>query len=285
MSMFEFVLNGVSPAYFGENMIGKNSFGTACTSGSLYFEENGEVKHLLFDIGFGVWKNLARRENLPSNGQINYKAAKLAGIFISHWHIDHFGELVVFLESYRRTHGSEVCIPIYLSEKSFNQFEAIYPWILKPKHGFDQVEIHIVKDNQIVEISSEVNILAISADSHCWGGLNYLVAAGRKQIFVGWDMLEPPQESVDWGQVDLAFLEGNTFEDQLKTGHTSIRTMVNWANEVGLKNVSIVHYSGWEDGVVLFGKQRRQALQNLVKGNAYLKVKFGRVGDRFSWQS
>jgi ribonuclease BN (tRNA processing enzyme) len=293
MNWMLFRLNGVSHAYWQEYRIltpnlKEREEDYACTSGSLFWEENGLVNHLLCDIGFGVWQSLVDFQIFTSFAfpKSTMPSAKLAGILITHPHIDHIGELIVFVESWNRLGGYDEPVQLYITQPTFNQIQTAYPWILGQKNGKDQVNVNTIFPSVQFSVG-EVKITPIDASSHCWGGVNFLIDVADCRIFLGWDIKEPPEpEGVDWSRINLAFLDGNTIEDH-PTGHCSVRKILNWAEEVGLKKVNLVHYSGWEDGKVLSRDERWKALRRLnpaINTASGLNVTFGFRGQLYEWQ-
>jgi len=54
--------------------------------------------------------------------------------------------------------------------------------------------------------------------------------------------------------------------------------MLDWSSQVGLRKVSFVHYSGWEDGIVLSHTERENMLKNLNLG---FEATFGLYGQEY----
>jgi len=210
-----FRLNGVSNAYLQEYRILTNDRAEsrnpcACTSGSLFWAKGGVNNHLLCDIGFGVWESL-----------VNFQLAKrqitqLSGILLTHAHLDHIGELAVFVESWQRLNNYQKPVQVYATESTFNQIQDAYPWLFSPKKNAKQVKENIVANGSKFSIG-EVQITPIDASSHCKGGVNFLLEFSGCNIFLGWDINRVP-EGIDWCKVDLAFLDGNSIHSH-PTGH------------------------------------------------------------------
>lgn len=289
MDWMLFRLNGVSHAYWQEYRLLTSSEKEkledyACTSGSLFWEENGAISHLLCDIGFGVWQSLVDFQLFGKDvfSKSTISSARLAGILITHSHLDHIGELVIFIESWNRLHGFLEPVQLYITQSTFDRIQIAYPWILGKKRDKDQLNVNIISPNQLFSVG-QVKILPIDASSHCRGGVNFLIDLAGCQIFLGWDINESPEPGeIDWGRVDLAFLDGNTIEDH-PTGHWSIKKMLTWAKRVGLRRINIVHYSGWEDGKVLTYIERSKILQELNPGQKF-SIMFGSQGQEYQWK-
>lgn len=134
--------------------------------------------------------------------------------------------------------------------------------------------------DKVVNLIDGLSFRAITADSHCSGGLNYIFTTAKGKILVAWDMNQLPELAGD--EIDVAFVDGNTFEPH-ETGHCCIQEVVPWARRNALSRIVIVHYSGWEDGLILDQRQRQMKLKRLLsKVGTDMLASFGKTGEIFS---
>lgn len=278
-----FRLNGVRPAYYHECLLLTNECipACACTSGALFWDENGLSKYLLFDVGYGVCESLARY--LVSVEKVSPQPC-LDGILITHAHLDHIAEIPIFIESYRRLQKYPRPILVFCTQDTFDILKKIFGWLFQSSKNTQPVaEWRNVAAGNAFNVGP-IEVTSIDASSHFPGAVNYLMSFQKTKIFIGWDILRtPPAENILMSDSHLAFLEANTLEDH-PTGHCSARAILRWALETQLRNIVLVHYSGFEDGSILTWRECQNMIPSLapqMKEEDGYRITFGKQGDIF----
>ncbi len=284
-----FLLLGVRPAYYHECLLLTNECipACACTSGALFWDENGLSKYLLFDVGYGVCESLAR--HFVSEKKV-FPQPCLDGILITHAHLDHIAEIPIFIESYRRLQKCLRPVSIFCTQATFDILKKIFGWLFQSsKNTQPAAEWKNIEAGNSFNVG-HIEIASIDASSHFPGAVNYLISFQKTKIFIGWDIRNPPAENILNILVNdshLAFLEANTMEDH-PTGHCSARAILCWAFKARLRNIVLVHYSGFEDGQILTWRECQNMIPSLApqmkKEDGY-KITFGKQGDVFRFEN
>jgi phosphoribosyl 1,2-cyclic phosphodiesterase len=223
------------------------------TAGLLTHIENGRVvQNILIDVGLGTLEALA------DFCDESFWEEPLT-VFITHGHIDHHAELMIFSEIYSKRRGlhrndRRPPLEVFCGEVTYKHLLATHRFGFTGGNTLTYNEISAGQTHQ----QGIFQVTPIAVD-HFEGAMIFAIEFEPHKIVIGWDMTTLPSDPTEialLSQPSLALIEATTWQPG-PTGHTCIEALVGGGFLESLDltydpsheqfGAYLLHYSGWED--------------------------------------
>jgi len=223
------------------------------TSALITHKEDGHVvENILIDAGLGTLEALA------DFCDESFWEEPLT-VYITHGHIDHHAELMIFSEIYSKRRGPRrrtkvAPLDVFCGAVTYKHLLAVHNYGFNAGNTLKFNEISAMQPHQ----QGIFTFTPIDVE-HFEGAMIFAIEFDPHKISICWDMTTLPSDPAEMALIarpSLAFIEATTWQPE-DTGHTCIEALVNSGFLQGLQlsvdpseeyyGGYLVHYSGWED--------------------------------------
>lgn len=243
-------VNGIQPSYgveFGvdhprkQELCEYDPYRQANTSYSLVQHRRGQiVRHTLIDVGMNVVPSLLDFERSHGVNFVNEA-------FISHPHLDHFAQLKWLAGCCHRSRQTNQPkpLPVYATEPCWREGpHRVFPWI-EPRAVHRPLEF----GQPVVLDDLTITPFAVDHGPTAPGASGFAIAHGGRRIVITGDFMRiPDRDHALLQEVDVCFIEANTWHPSPQTKHTSVTENIDLIRHWRPKRTYLIHYSGFEDG-------------------------------------
>ena len=233
-------------------------------AGPSYWVSAGEVR-LMLDCGAGALHRAAA-------AMIPWQ--QVTHVAISHFHVDHWGELPALLVALRwgieppRAAPLALLGPAGLRSRLVMLAGAFGDWIAAPDYALDTVEL---EPGEIHSLGNDVTLETFKT-RHAAHSLAYAVRHRNARLVYTGDT-GPSDELAEWASgCDLLLAECSLPDERAESGHLTPSNVAGLANAAHPRQLVLTHLYPWFDG-----SEATEAVARAFKG----PVMAARDGDRF----